>query len=419
MWFGDGYRHQIIVARSTFYTAVSAPSIFAHGHRCVSISHAQASDKAGVFLLYKFRWQLVTIFFPEVIVATAAEQWLSAYQSVQIFAALGHTSWTVRHGFFADMGGITVHPPDITPFPIDSQQLAYLVKHHYLEMPKIRTADIRAVNKADGFARAITIAQMVWFCLSCLGRAVEHIGLSPLELTTLAFILCTLHNYFFWHFKPLDPLTPMELHMDVPIAQVCRNAGVNDPFARSPLDFVKPLPDPKSLVTPFWFGFAVVFGSREEKGPSPIQALANSRNIPPKGIGLTMMVYLIVFQVIYYGLHIIVGWSLAFPSTTEWYLWTISNLADLGLIGVYLISLPLGTYFAPFIGRVVFKKQASSILEVASMLPYWAKLLIHGPFVLAYIVARGLILTESFISLRGLHAAIYQEVNWSVSLPHI
>jgi hypothetical protein len=28
------------------------------------------------------------VFFPEVIVATAAEQWLSAYQSVQIFAGL-------------------------------------------------------------------------------------------------------------------------------------------------------------------------------------------------------------------------------------------------------------------------------------------------------------------------------------------
>jgi hypothetical protein len=371
------------------------------------------------FLLYKFRWQLITIFFPEVIVATAAEQWLSAYQSVRIFAALGHTGWTVRHGFFADMGGIKVAPPDITPFPVDSQQLAFLVAQGYLPMPTISTGDICAVNKADGFARTITIAQMVWFCLSCVGRGVERIGLSPLELTTLAFIICTLHNYFFWYFKPLDPPSPMVLDMVVPIAQVCRSAGVNDSYSRTPLDFVKPLPDPKSLITPFWFGFGVVFDSGEEAGPRPTQTLANSRVLPPKGVSWGMMFYLIFFQVMYYGLHLVVGWMLAFPSTVEWYLWTISNLADLGLIGVYILALPLGTCFAPFIGKFVFHKQASSILEVASMLPYWAKLLIHGPFVLAYIVARALILTESIISLRALPAAVYQDVNWSASLPHI
>jgi hypothetical protein len=179
------------------------------------------------------------------------------------------------------------------------------------------------------------------------------------------------------------------------------------------------LPDPKSLITPFWFGFGIVFDSWEEAGPRPIQTLANSRVLPPKGVSWGMMFYLIFFQVMYYGLHIVVGWMLAFPSTVEWYLWTISNLADLGLIGVYLLALPLGTYFAPYIGKVVFQKQASSILEVATMLPYWAKLLIHGPFVLAYIVARGLILTESIISLRALQAAVYQDVNWSAFLPHI
>ena len=89
------------------------------------------------FGLYKFRWQLFTIFFPEVLVATAAEQWLSAWQSVAEFAAIGHHEWTIRHGFFADMGGIKVEP-----FPVDSQQLAYLVKHKYLPMPQISTDDI-------------------------------------------------------------------------------------------------------------------------------------------------------------------------------------------------------------------------------------------------------------------------------------
>jgi hypothetical protein len=46
-------------------------------------------------------------------------------------------------------------------------------------------------------------------------------------------------------------------------------------------------------------------------------------------------------------------------------------------------------------------------------------LLVHGPFVMAYIVARIVVLTESIITLRALPAVIYQDVNWSSFLPHI
>lgn len=97
---------------------------------CLNIP--QSGTRRWRLALYKFRWQLFAIFFPEVLVATAAEQWLSARQSVREFAAMGIDEWTTRHGFFADMGGIKVAPPDIGPFPVDAQQLAYLVKHKYL-----------------------------------------------------------------------------------------------------------------------------------------------------------------------------------------------------------------------------------------------------------------------------------------------
>ena len=121
---------------------------------CLNIP--QPGTRGWCFGLYKFRWQLFTVFFPEVLVATAAEQWLSARQSISEFATIGCYEWTIRHGFFADMGGIKVAPPDIEPFPVDSQQLAYLVKHKYLSIPHISTDEIRSVNKADELARAVT-----------------------------------------------------------------------------------------------------------------------------------------------------------------------------------------------------------------------------------------------------------------------
>ncbi|KAF2834354.1 hypothetical protein M501DRAFT_593989 [Patellaria atrata CBS 101060] len=376
-------------------------------------------ERGWRFLWYKFRWQLITIFFPEVVAVTAAEQWLSACQSVKTFATMGHKEWTVRHGFFADMGGIKVAPPDMPPFPVDSHQLAFLVKNGHLPMPRITTADICALNKADGLARILTLIQMAWFCLSCIGRGVGRIGLSPLELTTLALILCTLHNYFFWYFKPLDPQRLEILTMDIPIAQVRRIAGVEGSQLHSPLGFVNPPPDPKSLVTPFWFGVKLVFSPREKLDQGQIQALPNTGIRPPEGVSWGMMLYLLFFSMAYYALHATMGFMVGFPSTFEWYLWTVSNFADIGLITLYCLSIPVGTYYAPSIGKRWFRKQASSVLDLASMLPCWAKLLVHGPFVFAYVAARTIVLTVSFISLRALPAQLYQDVNWSGILPHI
>lgn len=100
---------------------------------------------------------IFTIFFPEVVVAFAAEQWESAYQCVGDFKKLGYPLWTVRHAFFADMGGFHLQSPDFPAFPIDGQQLLYLVDQKHIPYPNVDQDTIRDKNKADGFARAATL----------------------------------------------------------------------------------------------------------------------------------------------------------------------------------------------------------------------------------------------------------------------
>jgi hypothetical protein len=91
-----------------------------------------------------------------------------------------------------------------------------------------------------------------------------------------------------------------------------------------------------------------------------------------------LLVYeLLVFQVAFYGLHLGLGWLAAFPSAAEWYLWTVANSVCFGLIVTYLLALPVGTYLAPFLGRRLFGIEATGIIEVASALPRWAKILVH------------------------------------------
>jgi hypothetical protein len=81
----------------------------------------------------------------------------------------------------------------------------------HLPMPQISTNEIHSMNKADELARAVTFLQIAWFSLTCAGCGVARIGLSPLKLTTPAYILCALHTFFFWHYKLLDPSYPLEL----------------------------------------------------------------------------------------------------------------------------------------------------------------------------------------------------------------
>ncbi|KAK3934097.1 hypothetical protein QBC46DRAFT_368427 [Diplogelasinospora grovesii] len=367
---------------------------------CLCLNIPEPGTRGWRFLLYKFRWQLFAILFPEVLVASAAEQWVSARQSVDTFDRLGYSEWwSIRHGFLADMG---------------SFQLAYLVEHNHLAMPHLSPDDIRAVNKADGLGRAFTLVQVVWFCFACLDRACGRIGLTPLELETLTFILCTFHTFFFWYHKPLDPARQIVIPVNQTIGQLYTRSR-NQPvmFEQTPLDSLRPPPDPKSLIMPFWFGSKIVFdmfrpatkrNSKEEHAGT----ISNSAITPPEGISWLLTSYLIVFQVVYYGLHIGIARIIPFTSRTEFYLWEVN-----------LFPRSLGSHAAPWLARRLFRKQASTVLEVASMLPYWAKLLIHGPFVVGYIVARVLVLAVALSTLRALPPLLYQDGNWSNFLPHI
>ena len=352
-----------------------------------------------------------------------AEQWLSARQSAKEFRQLGYTQWTTRHGFFADMGGILVAPKDCQPFPVDGQQLAYLVRNKHMSMPEISEDDLKGMDKADRLARFVTLVQMAWFCVNSIARGIQHLGICTLEVTTLAFIMCTLHTFCFWYKKPLDPASQKVIKIDVEVKDLGQwlhtktSAQTKSP-AITPLDHVKPKPDSKSLITPFWFGLNHVLGHTYGVPDGLAKTLPNSRILPQDGVSTSMAAYNLLFQFVYYGWYLGFAWIATFPSSVEWYLWVISNATDVSLIALYVLAIPVGTYFAPWFGRRVLDVEATTVLEVGSALPRWVRHLMYGPFVFGYVMGRAVVLVESIISLRALPAGVYQDVNWSSFLPH-
>ena len=372
------------------------------------------------FLKIKINWVIFTIFFPEVVVAFSAEQWESACQCVRDFKNLGYPQWTMRHAFFADMGGLHLQAPDFPAFPIDGQQLLYLVDREYVPYPNVDEDTIRDKNKADGFARAITLVQIAWFTIQCIARMIQHLPISTFELSTLAFIFCSLNMFFFWYHKPLDVEAPIVLRTETRIENILLEAGNRacKPYSTTPLDFLDPPERRTSIILLCKFGLGVLFGFDKEPSIRPVKIFVNSRTTPYRGLTIQEMLYGVFLEVTYFGIHL-AGWNFTFPTQIERLLWRIASLQLLGVLLFYLIFVTIGAFFYAQIARALFSKEATSMLDMTHCFPRWLLLVCYYPIIVAYGLPRTYILLEAFVNLRALPLSAYTDVDWLNFIPHV
>lgn len=129
---------------------------------CVNVPN----QKYGAWDIARDKWHMLCLgsLAPENILLLALGQYSSALSTYDAFKASKFPSeyWTMRHAFFADMGGFILCPKDWTPFPIDGKQLHYLVTFNrrgtdekYLKFPEVLEETIKDRNKSSGLARCI------------------------------------------------------------------------------------------------------------------------------------------------------------------------------------------------------------------------------------------------------------------------
>ena len=75
-------------------------------------------------------------------------------------------------------------------------------------LPFLSKGEIWDKSKANSLAKAIVCIQAVWFCAQVIGRLIERMPISLLELNTFAHALCALLVYLLWWDKPLDIQEP-------------------------------------------------------------------------------------------------------------------------------------------------------------------------------------------------------------------
>ncbi|KAK0475641.1 hypothetical protein EDD18DRAFT_1089698 [Armillaria luteobubalina] len=152
----------------------------------------------------------ITILAPEIIVGWAAEQFFVAWKLCHDNLAMekmGKSKLTLAHGFLLNMGGFyythkyTIdHKPAPTPL---SSILPWSVKPRLVtDLAAISPETIEDRSKGDALSKTISILQLSWFIVQCIARALQHLPITLLEVSTLAFTSLTVITYSLWWYKP-------------------------------------------------------------------------------------------------------------------------------------------------------------------------------------------------------------------------
>jgi hypothetical protein len=403
----------------------------------------------------KFYLTSLGILGPEFVFQMALGQWVSACDSVKEFTASGYPSWTINHGFFADMGGFVLESPDYPPFPIDSKQVHYLVTNGYIAYPPISKTNITEKNEKNTFMRLVTIAQTLWFFINAAGRWAQGLPMTTIELTTLAFICCSLGTFFLWAHKPTIELEASRVVVPLlPPMTVSTIISKQPPSTRdriecllTPLSFIQRHKWTWKLYWSYGISFFQLIGISFTPKHRPVTRIPNDTF--PAVTTWPLMFMIILFQLMFIGIHI-AAWNFHFPTPKERLLWRMSTSAMLVAFVLYWSADQFSVRLLPWFKVHVLGRKKSLPGDKDHVLPPptnssgkrrpccgWAESLRNissprdpdlrvplkaiipvGVAVNIYLASRAYILIEDFLALRRLPTGAFQTVDWSIYIPH-
>ncbi|KAI6092228.1 hypothetical protein F4821DRAFT_279561 [Hypoxylon rubiginosum] len=401
-------------------------------------------------------WRKLLVFFetlagPEFIFHTAIGEYVAARRSVRVFKDAGFEGWTIRHGFFANMGGFVLDArPSFVPFPLNVSQLHYLVTHGYVDYEKvmIKEEEVEDKNKFDTLTRIVTVVQLFWFAIDVLARVALGMALTTLELSTIGFIFCTVSTAIFWRQKPQDVSYPILLEPNVPLCDILTKAGqaAAKPYSYTPMDFASSKPHMFQGIWRYCFRIPERVGFYFHSPKRLINKMWDD-NFPE----LTPWAdaTLAVVQLGFAAIHV-AGWNFHYPTDIERALWrtcTLFILCSMFMVWIILSStyivLPLlcswlerqhrsthpillcqmhaklrNTKHYQLMKRVACCKVNNSPNKTPDEdIPLITALLLI-PLGVLYVLARMFIIVEDIINFRSLPPSVYASVDWTAFLPH-
>jgi len=118
--------------------------------------------------------------------------------------------WTKTHGFFLQMGGFVLRESGKPNRVLGWKELVEYYKTGRIDLSDVTEARIKDHSKADGFAKALALLQILWFIIQCIARVSDkRLVLTKLELATAALAVLSLVMYFLWWNKPFNAEIPI------------------------------------------------------------------------------------------------------------------------------------------------------------------------------------------------------------------
>lgn len=418
-WVGQpNCRGTIDIAWSCLFT------IFICTYTMLCLNVPSENETTWDIISRRLFWMGIAIAGPEFVLTYASGQWGTARDSVKAFKASNYPQWTMRHGFFADMGGFLLVPPDSTPFPITAKQIHWLVTHGYLRFPEVTSAEMADKSKQDTVAKVVTCFQIGYLVLQCVGRAAQRLTVTTMELSALAIVVCSIMTSLCWLHKPSNVRTPIRLRLDTSLDEILRKAGdiAAKPYRQTPLDFIDDLCPSWSLNVQPFMGMPVAPFER------PIPRLGNDRLPNLKGY---QEVILCTATLIYASIHL-VGWNFTFPTITEMILWRVCSMFLFGnTVAFWIFETSAAWYrsgrWQRLFCRIFWKSKLEDVekarvareaARVPKKLPLKAEFWSIFPLACTYAAARFYLVIEIFLGLRALDASAYFTVNWATYIPH-
>ena len=387
---------------------------------------------------------------PEVILQVAMGQWSSARRSVKLFHESGFCDWTLRHGFYVDMGGLHLRSPGFPSFPINSQQLHYLIIRGYVNFPQIQEDQIRDKNKVDGMLRFITLIQTISFIINIILRATQNLAITAFELSTAAFVFSSVATTLFWIKKPADVQGCDYLDTDTTISTIRIEGGVaaNAVYTYTPLDFVGREEWPMSIMWSHGLNFLRRLHITGQPQQLPVRRFNNTA---APVIKHGVMVLFVIICGIYFAV-VVAGFNFSFPTKTEQILWHAASFtAPFSALGAFVgmqtfinwypaLKRRLGWAHRPSRETQETPKKDESILKKTLRSRFkrfigWMRnnsiskdpaldapiraIISTGFFFIFYLSARGYIMLADFIELRSLPKSAYQSLDWSSLAPYV
>jgi len=274
----------------------------------------------------------------------------------------GGSKFTETHAWFIAMGGFEMQCTDGT-HRLSLAEIKDLITREAIPASSIAITEeeIWDRSKTDRLSKLIACLQILWFAIQLIGRAVQHLPTTNLELFTLGIVICSFGAYAAYWRRPQDIGLPISI-------SVGEGKTFRDVFGK-----------PVLLRRRFSWGNA-----------------ADSEKIIPFFLSG-------IITAIFGACHLI-GWDFLYPSPVEQLLWRIASIS--------CVTIPFFVMFLALLlnGDIDFWPPECFVKYLSTM-SVWTLLFL-------YFLARVYLLVAIFISLRSVPAGVYQTVNWSLYFPH-